>query len=31
LKERIAPELMTHEEMNFLKRFNRLRKLWIFN
>ena len=31
LKERIVPELMTHEEMNFLKRFNRLRKLWIFN
>jgi RIO-like serine/threonine protein kinase len=31
LKERIAPELMTQEEMNFLKRFNRLRKLWIFN
>ena len=31
LKERVAPELMTHEEMNSLKRFNRLRKLWIFN
>jgi hypothetical protein len=31
LKERVAPELMTHEEMDSLRRFNRLRKLWIFN
>ena len=31
LKERVAPELMTHEEIDSLKRFNRLRKLWIFN
>ncbi len=31
LKERIAPTLMTPEELVFLKRFNRLRRLWIFN
>lgn len=31
LKERISPSLMTPEELAFLKRFNRLRKLWIFN
>jgi hypothetical protein len=31
LKERTAPHLMTSEERSFLKRFNRLRKLWIFN
>jgi len=31
LKERIAPELMTPKELTLLKRFNRLRKLWIFN
>ena len=31
LKERISPSLMTAEELAFLKRFNRLRKLWIFN
>jgi predicted Ser/Thr protein kinase len=31
LKERVSPSLMTHEELDFLKRFNRLRKLWIFN
>ena len=31
LKERVSPELMTPEELLFLKRFNRLRKLWIFN
>jgi predicted Ser/Thr protein kinase len=31
LKERVAPELMTPEEVNSLRRFNRLRKLWIFN
>jgi len=31
LKERISPSLMTPEEHAFLKRFNRLRKLWIFN
>jgi serine/threonine protein kinase len=31
LKERISPSLMTPEELSLLKRFNRLRKLWIFN
>jgi len=31
LKERVSPSLMTPEEISFLKRFNRLRKLWIFN
>jgi RIO-like serine/threonine protein kinase len=31
LKERTSPSSMTPEETNFLKRFNRLRKLWIFN
>jgi len=31
LKERVSPSLMTPEEMDFLKCFNRLRKLWIFN
>jgi len=31
LKERVLPSSMTHEETLFLKRFNRLRKLWIFN
>jgi serine/threonine protein kinase len=31
LKERVSPSLMTPEEINFLKRFNRIRKLWIFN
>ena len=31
LKERVSPALMTPEELSFLKRFNRLRKLWIFN
>lgn len=31
LKERISPDLMTPEERSFLKRFNRLRRLWIFN
>ncbi len=31
LKERISPSLMTSQELIFLKRFNRLRKLWIFN
>ena len=31
LKQRVSPSLMTHEELDFLKRFNRLRKLWIFN
>lgn len=31
LKERVSPSLMTPEESSFLKRFNRLRKLWIFN
>ncbi len=31
LKERISPSSMTSEELAFLKRFNRLRKLWIFN
>jgi RIO-like serine/threonine protein kinase len=31
LKERISPSLMTPEELAFLKRFGRLRRLWIFN
>jgi RIO-like serine/threonine protein kinase len=31
LKERISPSLMTPEELTFLKRFDRLRRLWIFN
>ena len=31
LKQRTSPSSMTPEEVNFLKRFNRLRKLWIFN
>ena len=31
LKKRIAPALLTAEELAFLKRFERLRKLWIFN
>ncbi len=31
LKERVSPSLMTPEELAFLKRFDRLRRLWIFN
>jgi RIO-like serine/threonine protein kinase len=31
LKKRIAPALLSSEELAFLKRFERLRKLWIFN
>jgi serine/threonine protein kinase len=31
LKQRASPSLMTPEELSFLKRFNRLRRLWIFN
>ena len=31
LKKRISPSLMTPEELAFLKRFDRLRRLWIFN
>jgi predicted Ser/Thr protein kinase len=31
LKKRISPSLMTPEEMAFVKRFDRLRKLWFFN
>jgi serine/threonine protein kinase len=31
LKERVLPSSMTPEEINLLKRFNRVRKLWIFN
>ncbi|HMK77287.1 MAG TPA: RIO1 family regulatory kinase/ATPase [Thermodesulfobacteriota bacterium] len=31
LKKRIAPALLTPKETAFLKRFERLRKLWIFN
>jgi predicted Ser/Thr protein kinase len=31
LKQRVAPSLMTTQELYFLKRFNRLRRLWIFN
>ncbi|MBS3905905.1 MAG: hypothetical protein KGZ49_02605 [Syntrophaceae bacterium] len=31
LKERASPNLMAPGELDFLKRFNKLRKLWIFN
>lgn len=31
LKERVSPSSMTPEEIAILRRFNRLRKLWIFN
>ncbi len=31
LKQRVSPSSMTPEETSFLKRFNRLRRLWIFN
>ena len=31
LKQRVSPSLMTPEELSFLRRFNRLRRLWIFN
>ena len=31
LKKRISPSLMTPQEVSFLKWFDRLRKLWIFN
>ena len=31
LKQRVSPSLMTPEELSFLKRSNRLRRLWIFN
>ncbi len=31
LKERVSPSSMTPEETLFLRRFNRIRKLWIFN
>ena len=31
LKKRISPSLMTPGELAFLKRFDRLRRLWIFN
>lgn len=31
LKERASPSSMTPEEISFLKRFNRVRKLWVFN
>ena len=31
LKERVSPSSMSPEELSFLKRFNRLRKLWISN
>jgi RIO-like serine/threonine protein kinase len=31
LKNRVSPSLMTSEELIFLRRFDRLRKLWIFN
>ena len=31
LKERVSPSSMTSGELAFLKRFNRIRKLWIFN
>jgi serine/threonine protein kinase len=31
LKQRVSPSLMTSEELSSLKRFNLLRKFWIFN
>jgi len=31
LKRRVSPNLMTAEEQRFLDRFNRIRRLWIFN
>ena len=31
LKERVSPSSMTPGELAFLKRFDRLRRLWIFN
>jgi hypothetical protein len=31
LKQRVSPSLMTPQELSYLKRFNWLRKLWIFN
>lgn len=31
LKARLTPDLMTPKERSFLARFNRLRKLWVFN
>jgi len=31
LKQRVSPSLMTPEELALLKRFNPLRRLWIFN
>lgn len=31
LKERASPTSMTPEETHFLKRFNKVRRLWIFN
>jgi hypothetical protein len=31
LKARVSPTLMTPEETASLKRFNRIRRLWIFN
>jgi len=31
LKERVSPSSMSAEEILFLKRFNRIRRLWIFN
>jgi serine/threonine protein kinase len=31
LKKRVSPTSMTPEELAFLRRFDRLRRLWIFN
>jgi RIO-like serine/threonine protein kinase len=31
LKQRVSPSSMTSDELIFLKRFNMLRRLWIFN
>jgi hypothetical protein len=31
LKQRVSPGTMTPQDVTFLRRFNRLRKLWIFN
>jgi serine/threonine protein kinase len=31
LKMRVSPSLMTPQELAFLKRFNLIRRLWVFN
>jgi hypothetical protein len=31
LKKRVSPSIMTPDETAFLRKFDRIRKLWIFN